>query len=111
MAEGKIYVASESFVVDGYPPIVKGQTRVRAGHPLLAGRQMFFTPLEVHYEFETATAAPGEKRAESKKPVRARKAKAEAKVAPSTAADTQLEEAEDVKADEPKEDVEELSAS
>ncbi len=62
---------------------VQGQTRVRKGHPILAGIEHLFGPLKPHYEyqapeaapekqekkeaakqpeFETATAAPGEKR-------------------------------------------------
>lgn len=58
----QIFVAKESFstVLDGQEIIVnRGQTRVRAGHPLLKGREIFFEPLEVHYEVETADARPG----------------------------------------------------
>lgn len=61
----KIYVATESFVVmvDGKQETIKaGKTRVREGHPLLKGRERYFRELEVQYEVEQATAAPGEKR-------------------------------------------------
>lgn len=65
MADNTIYVATESFsmTLDGEPIIVqKGLTRVRAGHKLLKGREMFFKPLEVQYDVEQATAAPAEVR-------------------------------------------------
>jgi hypothetical protein len=67
MSDRTVYVATESFValIDGENYVVrKGKTRVRAGHPLLQGREMWFSPadLNVDYEVEQATAAPGEKR-------------------------------------------------
>lgn len=61
----RIYIATESFAteIDGQPvSVVAGMTRVREGHPLLAGREHLFQPLEIHFEVEQATAAPGEKR-------------------------------------------------
>lgn len=64
--DGTVWVAKESFVteVDGERVVVQGgHTRVRDGHPLLKGREQSFEPLEVHFEVEQATAAPGEKRA------------------------------------------------
>lgn len=63
---GKVYVATETFAttIDDEPVVVqKGVTRVREGHPLLAGREQMFEELEVHYDVEQATAAPGERRA------------------------------------------------
>lgn len=67
MAKSDIYVANETFSaeVDGTPVVVhKGQTRVRAGHPLLDGREALFDRVEdeVQYDVEQATAAPGERR-------------------------------------------------
>jgi hypothetical protein len=65
VAEGQIYIAKESFATeyDGVPiSVVAGHTRVREGHPLLRGREHLFEPLGVDYEWEQATAAPGEKR-------------------------------------------------
>jgi hypothetical protein len=62
---GDILVATETFTctVDGSPVTVhKGQTRVRAGHPILKGREMWFKVLDVQYDLEQATAAPGEVR-------------------------------------------------
>jgi hypothetical protein len=63
--QGKIFVAKESFsaLLDGVPISVSaGVTRVREGHPLLNGREMFFEPLTVHYDVETAEQKPGAKR-------------------------------------------------
>lgn len=62
---GDIFVARESFStdLDGVPVTVqKGATRVRAGHPLLQGREDLFEPITVHYDVEQATSAPGERR-------------------------------------------------
>lgn len=66
MAKTDIYVAVESAVlyVNGTPHVIhKGTTRVRDGHPLLERNRGMFAPLDVHYDVEQATAAPGEKRA------------------------------------------------
>lgn len=43
---------------------ISGVTRVRAGHWLVTRYGAFFEPLgdHVHYDVESATAAPGEKR-------------------------------------------------
>lgn len=60
-----IYVAKESFttIFEGVEIVVRaGTTRVRAGHPLLKGKAALFEPLEVHYDIEQATSAPGEAR-------------------------------------------------
>jgi len=59
-----IFEVVEGFAteIDGAPTVIPLGTRVRAGHPIMAGRESFFAPLEIHYEYETATAEPGEKR-------------------------------------------------
>lgn len=62
-----VYVAKESgsAEVNGETlTFTRGITRVRAGHPLLKGRESLFAPVDdtVHYDVEQATAAPGEKR-------------------------------------------------
>ena len=61
----EIYVATSSGVVriDGrLTSYYGGTTRVRAGHPLLKAAPGKFKPLELDYEVEKATKAPGEKR-------------------------------------------------
>ena len=63
--KGDILVATETFTttLDGAPVVVhKGQTRVRAGHPLVKGHEMWFKVLDVQYDTEQATSAPGEVR-------------------------------------------------
>lgn len=70
---GEIYVANTSgFVhVPGKGKddpgedirIEAGVTRVREGHPLYKQAPDLFSPLEVQYDVEQATRAPGEKRA------------------------------------------------
>jgi len=60
-----VYVAKESFTtnLDGQEVVIsKGVTRVRAGHPLMKGREALFELLEVQYDVEQATSAPGEQR-------------------------------------------------
>ena len=60
-----ILVAKESAILEynGAPVVIrKGVTRVRAGHPMLRGHEHLFEPLDVHYDIEEATAAPGERR-------------------------------------------------
>lgn len=62
---GVIYVATESFSkrFEGADhQFVQGQTRVRAGHPILQGVEHLFKPIDANYEVESATAGPGEKR-------------------------------------------------
>ena len=64
--EPTIYVANSSGVikVDGEVyRYSKGQTRIRAGHPILRAIPDKFAPLALDYDVEQATAAPGEKRA------------------------------------------------
>lgn len=66
---GEIFVAKETFVTDidgAMVSVQAGQTRVREGHPLMAGREHLFEPVGVHFEVEQATAAPGEKRGDGK---------------------------------------------
>lgn len=61
-----IYVPTESFSVDvdGVPSIFKRDvTRVREGHPILETHGHMFEEIRVEYEWESATAAPGEVRA------------------------------------------------
>lgn len=63
--DGSVWVATESFVTDlnGERVVVQGgHTRVRDGHPLLKGHEQSFRRMEVHFEVEQTTAAPGEKR-------------------------------------------------
>lgn len=62
---GGILVANESFSkrfegADHH--FQSGVTRVREGHPILRGVEHLFKPVSADYEFEQATAAPGEKR-------------------------------------------------
>ncbi len=61
MSETDILVCRESavFQFGGERVVVhKGQTRVRAGHPILEGREHLFEPLRVHYDVETARQEP-----------------------------------------------------
>lgn len=55
---GSCEVKGETYV------FVRGQTRIRAGHPLLKAVPDYFKPVEenVHYDVEAAVAAPGQKR-------------------------------------------------
>lgn len=62
---GELYVARESFAtkLDGIDvSIVAGNTIVREGHELLERFPDYFELVEAHYEVESMTAAPGEKR-------------------------------------------------
>lgn len=43
-------------------PYFQGQTRVRASHPLAKAVPGAFKTLDVHYDVEQATDAPGERR-------------------------------------------------
>jgi hypothetical protein len=62
-----ILVASESFsgeMADGTAFAAQnGVTRVRASHPAVKRWPDYFKPIDVHYDVEQATAAPGERRA------------------------------------------------
>lgn len=59
-------MARESFVttIDGDQISVAAGDLVRAGHPMLKGRESLFKPAEgyVRFDVEQATAAPGEQR-------------------------------------------------
>jgi hypothetical protein len=61
-----LYQAKESFVtqLEGEQVSVAAGDLVRAGHPLLKGREELFKPAKnwVRFDVEQATAAPGEKR-------------------------------------------------
>lgn len=61
-----ILVARESFsgvLPDGTAfDAIAGETRVRAGHASAKAWPDYFEPIDVHYDVEQATAAPGEKR-------------------------------------------------
>lgn len=62
---GRILVAKDSFSAryqGADHAFVAGVTRVREGHPILAGLEHLFVPAEADYEWEQATAAPGERR-------------------------------------------------
>lgn len=67
-----IYVAATSGTIhldDGtVVQLQQGITRVRAGHPLLDGRESMFRLLDVHYDVEQATARPSEKRGPGRPP-------------------------------------------
>lgn len=65
MADNDIYVATDSahVVIDGeHYTLVKGVTRVRAGHDLIRTHPELFVPCDVHYDVESATQGPGERR-------------------------------------------------
>lgn len=58
---GDILVCRESaaFTFGGERIVIhKGKTRVRAGHPILEGREHLFEPITVHYDVETARQEP-----------------------------------------------------
>lgn len=60
-----VYIATKTAIIyiDGRRTTVrKGLTRVRAGHPVLSDHPELFKPIDVHFDVEQATAAPGEKR-------------------------------------------------
>jgi hypothetical protein len=56
MAEdgAELYVAKENanFDFKGQPVFVNAGTIVRAGHPIMKGRENLFEPLKVHYDLE-----------------------------------------------------------
>ena len=65
-----LYMANQAAAIniDGEELWVKKGDLVRAGHPLLKGRDWLFDPAEgyVRFDVEQATAAPGEKRGQKK---------------------------------------------
>ncbi len=70
--EPDLYVGKEPamFAFEGSTVFVGPNTVIRAGHPIMRGREHLFTPLVVHFDLapreagttEQATAAPGELR-------------------------------------------------
>lgn len=62
-----IMIAVDSGVVvhDGREQIVtKGVTRARRGHQIVRANPSLWRPIDVHFDIEQATAAPGELRGE-----------------------------------------------
>jgi len=60
-----VYVPTDSFSCDvnGAPQtFVRGVTTVREGHPILVTHGHLFREQQVDYDWEMATAAPGEVR-------------------------------------------------
>ena len=66
LEKADLYVANQSAatIVDGEEVWVKEGDLVRAGHPILKGREWLFQPATdyVRFDVEQATKAPGEKR-------------------------------------------------
>lgn len=66
MARGKVYVATDTLVIDdkGSPVTIHKGDRIREGHPYLRGREGLFSEEDtsVRFDVEQATAAPGEER-------------------------------------------------
>jgi hypothetical protein len=52
--EPDLYVGKESmtFEFGGVPVFIGPNTVIRAGHPIMRGREDLFTPLVVHYDVE-----------------------------------------------------------
>lgn len=52
MAEPDLYVANTAatFEHDGQPVFIGPRTVVRAGHPIMVGRESMFDPLVVHFD-------------------------------------------------------------
>lgn len=70
MAVPDLYVGREPtwFEVDGQPVFIGPNVVVRAGHPIMNGRESLFVPLTVHFDVTDPPAQaarlpePGEKR-------------------------------------------------
>lgn len=63
--EPTIFVARTSGVVKikgKQHTFIAGRTRIRDGHPLLKAAPDHFIPMQLDYDVEQATAAPGEQR-------------------------------------------------
>jgi hypothetical protein len=61
MSNENILVACETgvFTFEGERIYIhEGVTRVRAGHPILEGREHLFKPIDVHYDVEDTRARP-----------------------------------------------------
>lgn len=59
MSEPGLYVGKEActFDYDGAPVFIGPATVVRAGHPIMKGREDLFTPLVIHYDIAEAKTA------------------------------------------------------
>jgi hypothetical protein len=68
MAEPDLYVGKEptTFDHEGSPVFIGPTIVVRAGHPIMKGREALFEPLTVHYEVEPAVRSMAPKAAEPK---------------------------------------------
>jgi hypothetical protein len=55
VAESDLYVGKEPVTFDheGSPVFVGPNVVVRAGHPIMKGREDLFTPLVIHYDYDT----------------------------------------------------------
>ncbi len=64
MAEPDLFVGIQpcTFDFDGSPVFIGPATVVRAGHPIMAGRESLFRPLVVHFDV-AQPEPPAEKRA------------------------------------------------
>lgn len=60
MSDPDLFVAREAatFEVDGASVYVHQGTIVRAGHPVMAGREYLFEPLVVHFDLPAAGDKP-----------------------------------------------------
>lgn len=60
MAEPDLYVGKEPAMFDfeGSPVFIGPSVVVRAGHPLMKGREDLFVPLHVHYDLAAQPSAP-----------------------------------------------------
>jgi hypothetical protein len=60
-----VAVDSGIVVVDGREEFVRrGITRARRSHPIVKAAPSLWKPIDVHYDVEQMTAAPGERRGE-----------------------------------------------
>lgn len=64
MSESGLYIGKESatFEFEGSPVFIGPTTVVRAGHPIMKGREHLFAPLTVHFDLaepKAAAAKPG----------------------------------------------------
>ncbi|GGM55542.1 hypothetical protein GCM10012275_28310 [Longimycelium tulufanense] len=77
MSDVLVAKVSGAFQYEGKSVVIHaGVTTVRAGHPMLKGREYLFQPLRVHHDYdvprrgvEDASANPGEKRRRGRPPL------------------------------------------
>ncbi len=64
MAESGLYVGKEgaTFDFEGSAVFINRNTVVRAGHPIMKGREGLFMPLVIHYDVEPEPEPEPEKR-------------------------------------------------